>query len=130
MKAMALFGKEDIREIPLILPEPKGQDLIIKIIACGLCGSDLRMYFNGPTPRYKTPIVLGHEIVGKITETGPLVDEFACGDIVTIAPIMPCKRCPACIEGNDNLCEKGEIIGFFPFAVCSLSKMRNEKNHP
>jgi D-arabinose 1-dehydrogenase-like Zn-dependent alcohol dehydrogenase len=108
---MALYGKQDIREIDLNIPKPTGHSLVIKIMACGICGSDLRMYFEGPTPRYKLPIVLGHELVGKIDQIGEAEQDLAVGDIVTIAPIMPCMRCPACIRGEDNLCEQGEVIG-------------------
>ena len=111
MKAMALFSKEDIREINQDLPELAGHDLIIKIQECGICGSDLRMYFEGPTPRYKLPIVLGHEIVGRVEQMGAQSVGFSVGDIVTVAPIMPCMRCPACVRGEDNLCENGEVIG-------------------
>ena len=111
MKAMALYGKEDIREIALNIPEPTGHSLILKIVACGICGSDLRMYFEGPTPRYKLPIVLGHEIVAQVDRKGDQVNDLSVGDLVTVAPIMPCMRCPACIRGEDNLCERGEVIG-------------------
>jgi L-iditol 2-dehydrogenase len=111
MKAMALYGKEDIREIEMHIPEPTGHSLVLKIVACGICGSDLRMYFEGPTPRYKLPIVLGHEIVAKVDRVGENVSDLSAGDLVTVAPIMPCMRCPACIRGDDNLCERGEVIG-------------------
>ena len=111
MRAMALFGKKDIREIDQDLPELAGHDLIIKIQQCGICGSDLRMYLEGPTPRYKLPIVLGHELVGKVEKMGSQSIGFSKGDIVTVAPIMPCMRCPACVRGEDNLCENGEVIG-------------------
>lgn len=111
MKAMALFGQEDIRSMNFEIGKPQGNDLIIRIIACGVCGSDIRMFFKGPTPRYKLPIVLGHEISGEIVEIGPKVTGYSVGDFVTIAPIIPCMHCKACLRGDDHLCESGEVIG-------------------
>ncbi len=111
MAARALYGKQDIRPFPFELSEPEGQSLLLNIIACGICGSDVRMYYQGPTPRYDIPIILGHEIVGKVSQVGPDEDRLKPGDIVTIAPIIPCLRCSLCLEGKDNLCENGQVIG-------------------
>ena len=111
MKAMALYGQEDIRLLNLEVKKPQGNDLIIRIIACGVCGSDIRMFFKGPTPRYKLPVVLGHEISGEIIEIGPNVTGYSVGDIVSIAPIIPCMHCKACLRGDDHLCEFGDVIG-------------------
>jgi len=111
MKSMALFGKEDIRPVPFELPEPTGGDLVIKVVACGVCGSDLRMYYTGPTPRYKVPVVLGHEISAQVVKVGPNVKDFQVGEHVALAPLIPCMHCPACVRGEDNLCANNIVIG-------------------
>jgi len=111
MKAVALYGKEDLRPIELSLPALGLHDLRVRVRACGICGSDLRMYFKGPTPRYKLPTVLGHEIAAEVVEVGGGLADYAAGDLVSIAPIVPCMRCAACSRGLDNLCENGQVIG-------------------
>jgi len=111
MKSMALFGKEDIQPFHYQLDEPNGNDMIIEILSCGICGSDVRMYFNGPTPRYTLPIVLGHEIAGRVKKIGPAIQEFSVGDIVSIAPIIPCMQCAVCLRGDDHLCQRNQVIG-------------------
>ncbi len=111
MKAIALFGKKDLRPIDLEDISVSGHEIVIKPVACGVCGSDIRMYFQGPTPRYKSPIILGHEIAGEILQIGPDVEDLNPGDLVTIAPLVPCMSCHACSKGQDNLCENGLVIG-------------------
>jgi len=111
MIAALLYGKEDIRIEEMRLPPMEAHGLLLKILACGICGSDVRMFFSGPTPRYANPIVLGHEVAGEVLETGSQVEGYPAGAIVTLAPLIPCARCPACSRGQDNLCEQSRVIG-------------------
>jgi L-iditol 2-dehydrogenase len=111
MKAALLYGKEDIRLEQVDRPEMKDHDLMIRVLACGVCGSDSRMFFNGPSSRYSTPVILGHEISGEVVEVGPQVEDYTPGDWVTLAPIIPCMRCSACAHGQDNICETSQVIG-------------------
>jgi L-iditol 2-dehydrogenase len=78
---------------------------------CGICGSDLRMFYEGPSPRYTLPIVLGHEFVGTVEEVGPRALDFRPGDVASVAPVIPCMNCRPCGQGQDNLCERGQVIG-------------------
>ena len=111
MKAAFLYGKEDIRLEEIESPPVEDYGLRIKVLTCGICGSDARMFFTGPTPRYIKPVILGHELAGEIVEVGPRLDGYAPGEIVTLAPLIPCMRCPACSRGQDNLCEQSQVIG-------------------
>jgi len=111
MKSMALYGKEDIRPFSYDLESPHGNDMIVEVLYCGICGSDIRMYFNGPTPRYTIPVVLGHEIAGRVKHIGPKIKEYSVGDIVSIAPIIPCMQCEVCLRGDDHLCQRNQVIG-------------------
>lgn len=111
MQTMALFGKEDIRQYEVELPEVGHDGMIVKMLACGICGSDLRQYYAGPSKRYNLPIVLGHEVCAEIIAIGDEVQGYELGDRVTLAPIIPCMRCPACSKGMDNLCENGAVLG-------------------
>jgi len=111
MRAALLYGKTDIRLEKIDLPPVEAHGLRIRVLYCGVCGSDARMFFTGPTPRYINPVILGHELVGEVAEIGPQVAGYAPGDLVTLAPIIPCMRCPACSRGQDHLCEQAGVIG-------------------
>ncbi|MGQ9627510.1 MAG: alcohol dehydrogenase catalytic domain-containing protein [Anaerolineae bacterium] len=111
MKAFALYAKEDMRLEEMALPPLEDSGMVVKVLACGVCGSDLRMFFTGPTPRYKLPIVLGHEFVAEITQVGPRVEGYALGDRVVVGPLVPCMRCEPCSRGQDNLCIQAELFG-------------------
>jgi threonine dehydrogenase-like Zn-dependent dehydrogenase len=93
MKAALLYGKEDIRLESLDLPAMESHGLLIRVRSCGICGSDTRMFFNGPSSRYINPVVLGHEICGEVVEVGPGLVDYIHGDLVGIAPIIPCMHC-------------------------------------
>ena len=111
MKAALLYGKEDIRLEQASLPEMESEGLLIRVLTCGICGSDSRMFFNGPTARYINPIILGHEICGEVVEVGPGITDYRAGDLVGIAPIIPCMHCHACSHGQDNICATAKVIG-------------------
>jgi L-iditol 2-dehydrogenase len=111
MQAAFLYAKEDIRLERTRLPEMESQGLLIRVLTCGICGSDSRMFFNGPTPRYINPVILGHEICGEVVEVGPDVTDYRPGDLVGISPIIPCMHCYACAHGQDNICATAKVIG-------------------
>jgi L-iditol 2-dehydrogenase len=111
MQAALLYGKEDIRIERFGLPEMESQGLLIRILTCGICGSDQRMYFNGPSSRYINPVILGHEICGEVVEAGPDLSDYKPGDLVGIAPIIPCMHCYQCSHGQDNICTTAKVIG-------------------
>jgi len=89
----------------------ESEGLLIRVLTCGICGSDSRMFFNGPTARYINPIILGHEICGEVVEVGPGITDYRAGDLVGIAPIIPCMHCHACSHGQDNICATAKVIG-------------------
>lgn len=111
MQAALLYAKEDIRLESFNLQPLQGHDLLLRVRSCGICGSDNRMFFNGPSARYINPVILGHEICAEIAEVGPEVEDFAPGDLVGLAPIIPCMHCKPCSSGQDNICETAKVIG-------------------
>ena len=85
------------------IPQLKDNEVLIKVKACGICGSDL-VYYNGAspldTPDGKGPLILGHEFSGVVAEVGPMAKQmglFQEGDRVAVNPVMQCNACPACI---------------------------------
>jgi L-iditol 2-dehydrogenase len=111
MIAALLYGKEDIRLEEMRLPTMESGGMLLEMRSCGICGSDSRMYFNGPTSRYIHPVVLGHELCAEIARVGPGAGGFHPGDRVAIAPVIPCMRCAHCGRGMDNICERAGVIG-------------------
>lgn len=118
MKAMVLNRIINLREndSPLELmeipkPVPGGKELLVKVSACGVCHTELDE-IEGRTPPPFFPVVLGHQVVGNVEETGQKVNRFKVGDRVGIAWIhSACGTCRYCREGNDNLCDKFEASG-------------------
>jgi len=104
MRAAVLFDKNDLRVADWADPKLERGDVLVRVAQCGVCGSDLRTYFVGPSPRYRLPAILGHEFVGNIEQIGEGVTGFAIGDRVAAAPAVPCGECFYCKRGEDNLC--------------------------
>ena len=108
MKAAVLYGPEDLRYEEVETPDcPKG-GIKIKMIACGICGSDLRTY-GGGSARAILPSISGHEIAGEIVESE--VEEFPVGAKISVAPEVPCGECWYCKNGLQHLCDNIQSIG-------------------
>lgn len=88
----------------------RANEVLIRVIACGLCGSDLRTMTDPPQMSCNPNTVLGHEIVGEVEEIGT-ASGFAKGDVVVVVPNFPCRTCFTCRRGLINLCDDFEHIG-------------------
>ncbi len=115
MKAMVLKKVSPIGEKPLELedwpiPAPGPKQILVKISACGVCHTELDEIEGRLQPRL--PIILGHEIVGRVESSGPEVNKFQSGDRVGIGWInYACGKCRFCRDGNENLCSEFQGTG-------------------
>ncbi len=115
MKAQILKGISPIENRPLELvelpiPQPKSKEILVKISACGICHTELDEIEGRVKP--ELPIVLGHEVVGRVESLGQGVTKFKIGDRVGIAWIhSACGKCRFCKEGNENLCPEFQGTG-------------------
>ncbi len=106
MKAMRFYAPLDIRFEEVDIPEPKADEVQIKIKAALTCGTDLKTYRRGhPVLIKKVPSGFGHEFSGIIEKVGDKVSGFKAGDRVVAANSAPCGKCFFCRRGDYNLCE-------------------------
>ena len=109
MTAAVMHEPGDIRVEQVPVPEITEGDVLLRVEACGVCGSDIpRMNFAGA---YYTPIICGHEFSGTIVEVGDAVEGFAVGQLVTVPPLIPCYTCDSCLAGHFSLCEDYGYFG-------------------
>jgi len=108
MKAVLLteIGKLEVKEIPT--PKPGKDELVIKMLACGICGTD-RHILLGEHPA-AMPLVLGHEFGGEVTEVGEGVD-FKVGDLVSVDPNIVCGKCDHCLAKRTAHCRNLAALG-------------------
>ena len=115
MKAMVLkeispMEKEPLEMVDLPVPEPNPKEILVKILACGVCHTELDEIEGRLQP--KLPIIPGHEIVGRVEKLGPKVTKFKKGDRVGITWInFSCGECSFCREERENLCAKFQGTG-------------------
>lgn len=88
----------------------KDDEVLIKVKAGGICGSDMHGY-HGTSPFIKYPVIPGHEFAGEVVEVGPAVKDIAVGDHVSVDPIVTCGECYACKSGRYNVCSTLEVRG-------------------
>lgn len=109
MKAAVLYGPRDIRIEPTADPTPAAGEVLVRVRAVGLCGTDYRIWSGDRPVRY--PLIMGHEFVGEVAAIGEGVGNVKPGDSVTVEPNYSCGSCSLCREGNRNLCAKRTAVG-------------------
>jgi len=104
-------GKEriEVRETPV--PAPGAGEVLLRVRACGLCGSDLHVY-RGELPVPAT-VSLGHEFSGEVVAVGEGVEALAPGQRAVVEPLRVCRRCSSCRTGNHQLCPRRVLLGTF-----------------
>jgi len=109
MKAVDLKAVGQLKLVEKEKPIPKKGEVLIHVMACGICGSDIPRVFV--TGSYHFPTVLGHEFSGVIESIGSKVKRILIGDRVVVAPLIPCHECVYCESGKYQLCEDYTMIG-------------------
>lgn len=109
MKAVVCYGNGDIRYENVADIHPKTDEVRIKVMTCGICGSDVQRA-NG-TSAHSYPIILGHEFCGITDEIGDGVNGIRIGEKVTAAPLIQCGTCEQCENGDYSLCQNYNFTG-------------------
>lgn len=110
MQALVLteYRKLELQDVDQ--PKFGPNDVLVRVAACGICGSDVHGY-DGSSGRRVPPIIMGHEAAGTIAEVGSAVDRVKIGDRVTFDSTISCGRCEPCARGAVNLCTSRRVLG-------------------
>ena len=111
MKAAVYENTDMIKILEIPMPVCDGNSVLLKVKACAVCGSDIRIFHSG-NPRVKPPAVLGHEIAGEVVEAGRNVTKLKPGDRVAVGADVPCGECAFCKAGIGNNCQINYAMGY------------------
>ena len=113
MKALLLTAPSQLELVDFPDPKPMEDEVVLRIRACGICGSDIHGW-DGSTGRRNPPLIMGHEAAGEVVATGPRVTSWRAGDRVTFDSTISCGTCRFCRSGQVNLCENRRVVGVSP----------------
>jgi L-iditol 2-dehydrogenase len=113
MKALLLTAPSKLEYVDFPAPQPAADEVLVRVQACGICGSDIHGW-DGSTGRRNPPLIMGHEAAGEIVATGPRVTQWRAGDRVTFDSTISCGACAFCRDGQVNLCENRRVVGVAP----------------
>ena len=119
MRVAMYYRNDDVRVEEVPRPEIGPGELLVRIEASGVCGSDVMEWYRIK----KAPLVLGHEIGGQVVEVGEGVERFAVGDRVTATHHVPCNTCDLCQRGFHTLCETLRTTKFDPGGFCEYVRV-------
>jgi len=110
MRVAMYYNNKDVRLEEMPKPKIEEGELLVKVEACGICGSDVMEWYRAK----RAPLVLGHEIGGDIVEIGPGVKKFKVGDKVFVSHHVPCNTCRYCLDGHHSTCDTLRKTNFIP----------------
>jgi len=123
MKALFCYNDNDFRIEEIEKPSISSKDMLIEMLYCSLCGSDIIKIFD---LNLKKPDIYGHEIVGKVVEIGSNVTKFKIGDIVVAGHHVPCGNCHYCKHGNQTMCAQFKETNFIPGGFAQYIKLSDK----
>lgn len=112
MLAAVLYGPDRLEVTDYPNPSIGEEEILVKVKAAAICGTDLRIITGKKTRGVRYPSVIGHEFSGEIVAAGKKVTQFQPGEGVAIAPIIPCRNCFYCRTGLENVCANRQAIGY------------------
>ncbi len=110
MRVATYYSNNDVRLEEMPVPRIGRGELLVKVIASGICGSDVLEWYRSK----KAPLVLGHEITGEVIEVGEGVEKYKPGDRVFVSHHVPCNTCRYCLSGNHTVCDTLRSTNFDP----------------
>jgi len=123
MKALLCYNQNDFRLEEINKPEIQKDEMLIEMVYTGLCGSDIVKIFD---PKIKKPAVFGHEVVGRVVETGENVTKFKPGDMVVTAHHIPCYNCQYCLHDSHSMCRHFKETNIYPGSFSQFIRLSKE----
>ncbi|MCJ7666393.1 MAG: alcohol dehydrogenase catalytic domain-containing protein, partial [Actinobacteria bacterium] len=120
MKALLCYSEKDFRIEEIEKPAISDDEMLIEMINCGLCGSDITKILDQGDGK---PAVYGHEVAGRVVEAGPEVKKFKKGDIIVAAHHIPCGECHYCMHGNHTMCGMFKSTNIYPGGFCQYIRL-------
>src|SRR5215467_6307144 len=110
VKAAPAPGALELRDVPA--PRPRAGEVLLSVASASICGSDLHMAEWHPMARWmKTPVIMGHEFAGVVSDVGASVRGITAGDAVAVESVIWCGQCPPCRAGKTNICNERRLFG-------------------
>lgn len=119
MRVSMYYSNRDLRLEELPRPEIGAGELLVRVEASGICGSDVMEWYRAG----KVPLVLGHEITGQVEEVGEGVTAFGPGDRVAVTHHVPCMSCHYCASGHETVCDTLRTTSFDPGGFSELVRV-------
>ncbi len=110
MRVAMWYNNRDVRSEEMPIPEIGPDEMLLRVVASGLCGSDGLEWYR----LHRAPLVLGHEVAGEIVEVGSAVTKYREGDRVSVAHHVPCNTCRYCLSDHHSCCATLQSTNFFP----------------
>jgi alcohol dehydrogenase, propanol-preferring len=108
----ALITTLPLNQVDVPIPTPAEDEVLLRVAACGVCRTDLHVV-EGELPVHRSPLIPGHQIVGRVAAIGSQVQDFAVDDRVGVAWLnWTCGECEFCLAGRENLCERAKFTGW------------------
>ncbi len=133
-RSAVLHSPRDVTIEDRPMPEPGPGEVLVRVVAVGICGSDVHYYEHGRIGPYvvDAPMVIGHEASGEITAVGDGVPQDRIGEHVALEPGVPCRNCATCLSGHYNLCPDVVFFATPPVdgAICEYVTLAAAFAHP
>ncbi|MFH1860650.1 MAG: zinc-dependent dehydrogenase [bacterium] len=110
MRVAMYYSNQDVRIQEMPVPEISSNEILLKIEASGICGSDVMEWYR----IHRVPLVLGHEVAGTIVQTGNDVKQYKVGDRISVSHHVPCNACHYCMRGHQTVCNTLKTTNFDP----------------
>ena len=119
MRVAMWYNNRDVRLEEMPVPEIGAGELLVRVEACGICGSDVMEWYR----RDRAPLVLGHEIGGQVAAVGEGVAAYRAGDRITAAHHVPCNTCHYCLRGHHTVCDTLRQTNFDPGGIAEYLRL-------
>jgi L-iditol 2-dehydrogenase len=119
MRVAVWYNNRDVRLEEMPVPEIGFGEILVRVEACGICGSDVMEWYR----RDRAPLVLGHEIGGQVVDVGEGVAAYRAGDRITAAHHVPCNTCHYCLRGNQTVCDMLRQTNFDPGGLAEYLRL-------